>query len=106
MVLWKKTKKCQEKKCPRGSKHTQIYQLQLCLLIIVIVVDSNIKTYTVDITGWSAYIIKNVDSSHYSNESKIDSRVNPSIISYEMQDLHGIIIFLFCCTLNNICWLI
>lgn len=40
-----------EKKNVQEAVSTQIYQIQLCLLIIVIVIDSNIKTYTVDITG-------------------------------------------------------
>lgn len=48
-----------EKKNVQEAVSTQIYQIQLCLLIIVI--DSNIKTYTVDITGWSGYVIRSVD---------------------------------------------
>lgn len=40
-----------EKKNVQEAVSTQIYQIQLCLLNIVIVIDSNIKTYTVDITG-------------------------------------------------------
>lgn len=50
-----------EKKNVQEAVSTQIYQIQLCLLIIVIVIDSNIKTYTVDITGWSGYVIRSVD---------------------------------------------